>query len=265
VTSCTVDECDLPVVARGFCRGHYERWRRTGDPTAGGPLPARAVDVCTAPDCDRPVQSRDLCARHYKQDRKHGRTVADRPRGRGACWVADCGRPVDAHGMCHGHYQRWRRTGEVTPDAPLRGERPSCAVDGCDRPHHARGLCRPHLDRLERTGDVGRSPIRTATGAGSISHGYLKVCVPVEQRHLTRGATNELEHRLVMAIHLGRPLEADESVHHRNGDRLDNRLANLELWARFQPRGQRVPDKVADALETLRRWCPEALDPQWRG
>ena len=215
--------------------------------------------VCAVADCERQVYARELCARHYKQWQRHGK--AEQDLAPAACSVQGCDRRAVTRGMCHGHYVRWYRTGDVRADVPLR--RPledRCAVTGCERGRHSSTYCRAHYNRLRQHGDVqAGGAVREHAGQGSISHGYWMVVVTPERRHLVPpGRTREFEHRLVMAGMLGRPLTADETVHHRNGDRLDNRPDNLELWSTAQPKGQRVSDKLAWAYGFLHRYDPEA-------
>jgi hypothetical protein len=100
-------------------------------------------------------------------------------------------------------------------------------------------------------------PIREVEGNGHLNHGYFTVPVPRNQRYLVGGAAKVGEHRLVMALHLGRALQPDEVVHHKNGRRTDNRIENLELWSTSHPKGQRVVDLIAFAVEMLARYAPE--------
>ena len=175
------------------------------------------------------------------------------------CAFVGCENDAKSRGWCHGHYQQWRRLGGEADMTPLRRSGP-CEVPDCDRKRYARGLCATHYKRLLATGDPRPDePIRVVTGEGYVHHGYFVVPVTPEERWLVDGDSSAFAHRLIMARLLDRPLEPDENVHHRNGDRLDNRPENLEIWSTSQPSGQRVADKIDHALDVLRRYRPHVL------
>jgi hypothetical protein len=73
-------------------------------------------------------------------------------------------------------------------------------------------------------------------GRRKSAEGYVRTLIYQEHpfygemgRYHSKISRDVLEHRLVMAEHLGRPLRDDETVHHKNGVKDDNRLENLEL------------------------------------
>jgi hypothetical protein len=167
-----------------------------------------------------------------------------------------------AVGLCGTHYQRVRRG--IPLQGPSRRHSKAtekCGVAGCERNQRARGWCDPHYKKWLTHGDplavAPRKKRVTARGSAPgrrflDAQGYAHVYWPEHPNARRDGKVSE--HVVVMSEHLGRPLLAGENVHHRNGQRADNRVANLELWAKVQPAGQRVSDLVRFANEITERY-----------
>lgn len=73
---------------------------------------------------------------------------------------------------------------------------------------------------------VGALAQRWAGGRHIGPYGYIYVWVAPK--------TRRAEHRVVMEAHCGRPLKSSEIVHHKNGNRVDNRIENLEIMSRAE-------------------------------
>lgn len=82
-SSCSVEGCERPAYARGWCQAHYGRWRQHGDVRA------------------------DVPVGQWGSGHK------------ALCSVSDCQRSTHALGWCKAHYKRWKKTGDVQADVPL--------------------------------------------------------------------------------------------------------------------------------------------------
>jgi hypothetical protein len=204
---------------------------------------------CKVEGCTKEERVHGLCQTHYMAARR-GRidmnTGAElRPMqrvpsyGEGArCTVHGCGNRPIGRGLCSAHYQKDSDRNYSRSELSYVGA--PCLVDGCsNRPvnrwmcsKHAQqrqaGIIDEHGNQLRELMPTGRKRERDRW-ASSTRDSYIVRVAPLGHPH-PRADGTILEHRLMMEDHLGRYLEEWEIVHHRDGNRSNNVLSNLELY-----------------------------------
>lgn len=210
------------------------------------------MNKCSFENCNNPVLARGLCRKHYQQAKKKG-LISNLPKVNGGkCKAEGCNNIARGSGYCGTHYDRYKKYGDpLGLDPRVRNKDKVCIVQGCKNEVKAKGLCGKHRNKLKKYGNpLFESEWSKKRNKKKVVDGYVHIYVG---KHPMANRSGRVpEHRYVVSQQLGRNLEKFETVHHKNGDKTDNRPENLELWCGNHQPGQRVEELVEWAEKILK-------------
>jgi len=112
--------------------------------------------------------------------------------------------------------------------------------------------------KTKSCGCLGNGRYNWMGGTTRTKSGYiLKYCKG--HPRATKKGSYVFEHILVMEGFLGRYVTKDESIHHKNGIKDDNRIENLELRTKNHGAGISSEDAIKHAICILKKYAPHRL------
>lgn len=174
---CSVDGCSNPHDTRGYCKLHYTRWSRHGDP-----MFVRRRGTCSVEGCDAPHKARGFCKKHvYRLLTNGDPNVARTNAGTGSAqrffFDVVANYTGDECLTWPFHTDRKGYAGHIYMDAKkVRSYRMSCEIENGPAPspeHDAAHLCgRGHEGCVSRKHLAWKSRVENA--ADRVLHGTHK-------------------------------------------------------------------------------------------
>ncbi len=118
-----------------------------------------------------------------------------------------------------------------------------CSVKPCGSVAYCKGLCRIHYIRVRRHGSLDCPPPYDRRGnknpkwkGGKTSDSNGRILLYLPEHPNANGWGYVYRYRVKMEKKIGRILNSDEDVHHKNEDETDDRISNLKLLPRKKHR-----------------------------
>lgn len=130
--TCNVDECNIPQYCKGYCRNHYQKYKKYGDPLYINPRHLHS-DICKVVNCESKHCARGFCMKHYRKFKKYGDPLFVHPKFSHPeiCSVEGCENKAYERGWCNKHYTRYLRYGD-----PLHTEKEMEMHGMCGTPEY---------------------------------------------------------------------------------------------------------------------------------
>ena len=146
--NCSINNCNRKHESKGYCRSHYNKFRRFGDPFYERKL--NVFKKCKLENCNNKVHSLGYCHSHYNKFKRHGNPNYKQDLNYSKkCLVDNCKKNQKSRGYCNLHYLKLLKYKNPTYKK-MTIKSLKCEVDKCNNYQHGKGYCHEHYLKLIR-------------------------------------------------------------------------------------------------------------------